>query len=186
MDLNYNENVSALKKQVEQTEAEIRVLTERVKAMEPEKEQLTAEYNDEKAKFEGFKRQYAEQSTYGIYFLAVSFIAFVYVTVRVLNNSLVTFMFWPALILLLIAIGGKIMGDQKFQKMKKEMGDKEMSYAETKHRYDEFMAIYNADADELERKHYEWESAENERIEAKKDAWIAEQKKRQAAEVQEY
>ncbi|MBR6274423.1 MAG: hypothetical protein IKR27_05375 [Lachnospiraceae bacterium] len=185
MDLNNNENVNALKKQVEQTEAEIRVLTERIKAMEPEKEQITTEFNAQKANFESFKRKYAEQSTYGIYFLAVSFIAFVYVTIKVLNNSLVSFMFWPALILLVVAIAGKIMGDQKFHKMKAEMGDKEMAYAETKHRYDEFMAIYNADADELERKHYEWESAENDRIEAKKDAWIAEQKKRQAAEVQE-
>ena len=180
-----NTNVDKFKKQVEQTEIEIRMLTERIKDMEPEREKISLEYEGKKSAFDKFRRKYVEQSTYGIYFLAVSFIAFVYITYRVLKNTIVGFMFWPALALLVIAIIGKIRGDQKFQKMKVIMADKEATFNEVKQRYDEFMAIYNADAEELERKQYQWEAAENDRIEAKKDAWIAAQKKNNAsAEVQ--
>ena len=178
-----NDNVEMFRKQVQQTEAEIRMLTDRLKSMDPEKERVTAEYEDQKTKFEEFKRRYVEQSTFGIYFLAVSFIAFVYITIRVLKNSIVGFMFWPALVLLLIAIAGKLLGDRKFQRMKVEMGDREMKFSETKHRYDEFMAVYNTDVEELEKKQYEWEAAENDRIEAKKNAWIAEQKEKRMNEA---
>lgn len=172
--------INSIKEQIKETETDIRVLNERIKSMEGAREKISSEYEGKKNEFEEFKRQYAQQSTYGLYFLAVSFIAFVYIAVKVLNHSMVTFMIIPAAVLLAVGIAGRVMGDRKFQSMKKQMIDVEMSYTEVKDKYDTFMEGYNADVRDLEKKQYAWELAENDMIEAKKDAWIAE-KKRKAA-----
>ena len=90
---------------------------------------------------------------------------------------MVTFMIIPAAVLLAAGILGKIKGDAKFQKMKVVMDEKEMSYQVAKEGYDLFMKDYNSDVALLNKKQYEWENVENNMIEAKKDAWIAQQKK---------
>ena len=178
-----NDNINAIKLQIQQTESDINVLTNRLESMEEERAKLTADYEDKKTDFETFKRQYAEQSTYGVYFLIVSFIAFVFVAYKVIRNEMIGFMIIPATILFVIGLAGKIMGDRKFHTMKNEMGDKEMAYADSKKVYDDFMAVYNADANLLEEKQYEWELVENNMIEAKKDAWIAAKKKKKLADA---
>lgn len=179
-----NENINAIKRQIQQTEADINALTNRLESMDEEKKKVTADYEDKKTAFEAFKRQYADQSTYGVYFLIISFIAFVFIAYKVIRNEMVGFMIIPAAILFIIGLAGKIMGDRKFQAMKQEMGDKEMAYADSKKVYDDFMAVYNQDADMLEKKQYEWELVENDMIEAKKDAWIAQHKKNRPVTVQ--
>ncbi len=171
------DNISAIKERIRETERQINDLTEKIKSKEDEKAKVSANFEDKKKDYEEYRRQFVYQSTSGVYFLAVSFIAFVFVAYNVLNHSMVAFMIIPAAVLLAAGILGKIKGDAKFQKMKVVMDEKEMSYQVAKEGYDLFMKDYNSDVALLNKKQYEWENVENNMIEAKKDAWIAQQKK---------
>ena len=175
-----DENFSEIKEKIRKTEIEINELTEKIKSKEPERERITANYESKKADYESFRREYVYQSTSGIYFLIVSAIAFVFIAYGVITHSMLTFMIIPAAVLLAAGIFGKYMGVTKFNKMKPEMDDKQMAYDVAKEGYDLFMKDYNSDVNTLLKKQYEWESVENNMIEAKKDAWIAAQNKNAA------
>ena len=94
----------------------------------------------------------------------------------VLDHEIVDFFFYPALVLFVAGIVLKVIGGAKFKKMKPVMEEKTNTYETTKAAYEKFMENYNVIELELEKKQYQWELVENDMIEARKDAWEAQQK----------
>lgn len=171
-----NENIDLIKGRIAETEAEINRLTEEINGMAEEKEKLKTNYEETKAEFENFKSDYTEKSTSGLYFLVVTAIVFVVILVMVLDHEIVSFFLYPATALLVVAIILKLIGGAKFRKLKASFDTQVKNYDDAKNSYDEFMKKYNELESQLEKKQYEWESIENDRIEARKLEWEAKHK----------
>lgn len=175
MNLN-NENIDLIKKRIADTEADIDRLNAEIKGMEEEKNTLKEAYNTAKEDYESYKDLYTEKSSSGLYFLIVSTIVFVVILFKVLDHEIVDFFLYPAAALFVVGIVLKLVGGAKFKNMKPVMEEKTKTYESCKEAYEKFMDNYNATELELEKKQYQWELDENDMIEARKDAWEAQQK----------
>lgn len=181
MELN-NESMDIIRKRIDETEADIDRLNSEIKDMVDEKNSLETAYTTAKEEYENYKTYYTEKSTSGLYFLIVTAIVFVVILFQVLTNSLITFYIYPATILFVVGIVLRAIGGAHFKKLKPVMEEKTKNYESSKEAYETFMTGYNATELELEKKQLQWELVENDMIEARKDAWVAQQKLAGAAE----
>lgn len=170
------ENIDLIKNRIKEAEADIDRINENLKGMEEEKNVLETAYKTAKEDYEDYKAYYTEKSSTGLYFLVINIIVFAVILFGVLDNEMIDFFLIPSGILLVIAIVIKLISQHKFKQLKPVMEEKTKTYEEAKKAYGEFKANYDATELELEKKQYEWELVENDMIEARKDAWEAQQK----------
>lgn len=160
------EKVVAIQKSIDEMNDEIATL-------DVTKNELQTSYDEKKATYEAAKEEYLERSSTGKCFLWVAGIAFVLVAILSANNTLEDFMMIPATVLLVVAIVGRYLGVAKFKSLKNDMVAKDKDYTDAKKALKEFMEGYSEKELALEKKQYEWELVENDRIQAKIDAWEA-------------
>lgn len=171
-----NETTEEIKEKVKQAQADIDIMNEKLRGLKDEKESLEEKFRTTKSEYTSYKADYTYQSSNGNYFLIVSLIAFVFFIYAGLTNSMQDFFIIPATVVFAAALLYKFVNSRKFKKMTPVMNKKEEEYKVIKEEYDSFMADYNSLLVSLEKKQYEWELFENDRIEARKEAWIAQQK----------
>lgn len=181
MELN-NESMDIIRKRIDETEADIDRLNSEIKNMTDEKNSLETAYTTAKEEFENYKSYYTDKSTSGLYFLLVATIVFLVILFRVLSNSIVAFYLYPATALFAVGIVLRVIGSIRFKKLKPVMEEKTKTYESSKEAYEKFMAGYSETELELEKKQLQWELVENDMIEARKDAWVAQQKLAGAAD----
>jgi chromosome segregation ATPase len=171
-----NENMEVIRKRIAETEADIDALNEELQNKVDEKAEITAKYESVKADYDDYKYKYTRQSTNGNYLLIVSGIVFVVIAYLALTDKIVDFMMIPSGAIFAVAIVLKFINFLKFRTMTPKMDAKEAEYTKVKATYDEFMAEYTGTEVALEKKQYQWELVENDMIEARKDAWVAQQR----------
>lgn len=181
MELN-NESMDIIRKRIDETEADIDRLNSEIKDMADKRNSLETAYAAAKEEYENYKTYFTDKSSSGLYFLIVTAIVFVVILVQVLSNNIITFHIYPAAILFAAGIVLRVIGSVRFKKLKPVMEEKTKNYESSKEAYETFMAGYNATELELEKKQLQWELVENDLIEARKDAWVAQQKLAGAAE----
>lgn len=175
MELN-NESIESIRKRIDETEQEIDKLNAEINGMADEKNRLETAYNTAKEDYESFKSYYTEESTSGLYFFIVSALTFVVILFLVLTDEIVDFFIYPATALLVVSIVLRVIGTSRFKNHTPAMEEKTKVYESSKEAYEKFMETYTATETELEKKQYQWELVENDMIEARKDAWVAQQK----------
>ncbi len=171
-----NETTEEIKEKVKQAQADIDIMNEKLKGLKDEKESLEEKFQAAKSEYVSYKADYTYQSSNGNYFLIIALVALVFFVYAGLSNTMQDFFIIPATVVFAAALLYKFVNSRKFKKMAPVMNKKEEEYKAVKGEYDSFMADYNEILSSLEKKQYEWELFENDRIEARKEAWIAQQK----------
>ncbi len=171
-----NETTEEMKEKVKQAQADIDIMNEKLKGLKDEKDSIEEKFLTTKSDYVSYKADYTYQGSCGNYFLIVAFIAFVFFVYAGLSNTMQDFFIIPATAVFAASLIYKFINSRKFKKMTPVMNEKETEYNSVKEEYDSFMADYNMLLSNLEKKQYEWELFENDRIEARKEAWIAQQK----------
>lgn len=171
-----NESMEEIQAIVDGIEKEINVMNAELEGLDEEKNTLSGNYEAAKEKYEAAKEEYLEKSSTGKYFLIICAVTFVIMAFLTISNAMIDFMMIPATALLVVAIVLRYLGIVKFKSLKESMLETDKAHQEAKNAYDEFMKSYNEKELKLEKKQYEWELVENDRIEARKEAWEAEHK----------
>ncbi len=175
MELN-NESIESIRKRIDETEKNIDKLNAELNGMEEEKNSLENAYNAAKEDYENYRGVYAEKSTAGLYFFIVAAIVFAVILIQVLSHNMVKFFLYPAAVIFIIAAVLKLIHGRRFHALTPVMKKKAEDYEAAKEAYEKFMQVYTGTASELEKNQYQWELDENDMIEARKDAWVAQQK----------
>lgn len=175
IDISANAGLSEeeIKAKVIEIQKSIDVMNDEIAELDVTKNELKSDYDTKKEIYEKAKDEYIEKSSTGKCFLIVTIVAFVIAAALTLNNTVEDFFMLPATCLLVVAIVLRYIGVSKFKSLKQAMLQKDNDNTEAKKAYDEFMTSYKEKELALEKKQYEWELVENDRIQAKITEWEA-------------